>query len=168
MPFNPQTAVTATVSRLEAVTSLGVVHARRRTVRTEAQANQLLVDEATHKINAAFVSIVAMTVGTRDSGQPAPTLGAGVNNAAGALTSFRIQVELFRGLEDADELASEERFRDTVFDVIQAFNKVGKVDPGASHQDPMSATSISYIMLADSFLMHYALCQYELRGRTSP
>lgn len=158
MSFTPDGAVDAVDGVLATVASLERRHKYRRTLKTLADVNGLLQGPS-GKYNASFTTITGMPVGPREFGAPG-ALGAGV------LTTFRLQIELFRGLEDA--IASEVLFRNTVFDVLQAFNRRGKFYAAASHQDPMSASPIGYIMLAETVLLHYAVCQMDVRGRTSP
>ena len=157
MSFTPAGAVTALTDLLATVESVGLVHAYRRTARTLNDMHALLFDSTVGKLRGAYVTVSRMVVGGREFGSP---------TSAGVLTTVTLQVELFRGIEDAE--ASEVTFRDTVFDVLQAVNRRGKIYSASSHQDPMSAPQIGYIVLADAALLHYALCQVEIRGRTAP
>jgi hypothetical protein len=154
--FTPATAVAASKTTLEGSGAIARVHDYRRMVRTAADVTALLYDATSQKINAAMISVNKIST-SRDFGNPA---------VAGVMTTVGLQIELFRGLEDA--VASEKSFRDSVFAVLQAFNTKGKIDTNASHQDPMDALQIGYIAFAGDLLLHYALLGFELRGRTSP
>lgn len=156
MSATPSGVVGAMVSLLGTVSSVGVVHPYRRVIRTVPQITALLTDPATGKLNAAYVSLQSMSA-TKDFG------GAGF---AGVLTTFVVRVELIRGVEDAS--GSEEVFRTTVFDVMQAVNAGGKFYAAASYQGAMSATELGYLSFADAVLVHYATLAVEVRGRTAP
>lgn len=156
MSFTPTTAVAATKTILEGVAEIGRVHNYRRTILSTPDMHRHLFAEPLGKIAGAFISVPRVGA-SRDFGNP---------TVAGVLTSVIVQVEMFRGLEDAAE--SELAFRAAVFAVLQAINTRGKIDAFASHQGPAEASQIGYIAFTGDTVLHYALLSFELRGRTSP
>lgn len=144
----------------------GIIHQRRRILRTEQDIKTLLVGSAPASaglVNAWMVSpaATATSVTTRHPGFK----GIGVKGGGQALTVMQWQVEAYYQINDG--AASETTFHDLVWTVVNELNQYGGLSiPGLVEQLPADIEQFGYIMLAGLALYHYAKVQIAFHGRT--
>jgi hypothetical protein len=134
--------------------SVGVIHQRRRALRSFDEAQAVLTDPASGKLSAAFLSLEALPEAERLMGRPA---------SIRYLLTARLRIELFRGFEDAE--ASEIDFRDAVWNALDAINKTGRVYAESTYQGAATCRTLTYMTVAGSLLLHYADCVVDVRGQ---
>ena len=169
MPFTPAGCVTALAAMIGTVPGitggLGVVHTRRRILRTENDIKTLLVGaNGAGKVNAWMISPAAAntTVSERGPGFN----GIGVQGGGRVLTTFQFQIEAYYQVDDT--AGSEETFRDLTWLVADTLNSYGSLVPSSTFQVPSDVEQFGFIMLAGLGFYHYAKIGCGWRGQTRP
>lgn len=170
MAFNPAGCVTALAAYLNTVPGItagaGIVHTRRRIVRSESDIKALLVGSAGNgKVNAWMISPAAADPMVADRG---PGFNA-IGSPGGGRVKVTLQyaVEGYYQIDDA--AGSEETFRDLAFVAADGLNKIGILAiSGAVMQLPANQEQFGFVMLAGLALYHYVRIGVGWHGQTQP
>lgn len=167
--LTPALCRTSLAAFLATVPGIGMVHTRRRIMRSEMDVKARLW-HATTQIGANPVGWIngwtispagqATTVTERNPGHAAIGLSGGGNN----FTTFQWIIEGYFGIDDAN--GTEETFGDLAWDVAHRLNGYGGLFVGVTHQLPADVEQLGYAMLANWALLHYARIGIGFRGRT--
>lgn len=160
----------ALVALLESITGigggLGIVHARRRIIRSEGAIKTLLVGTAPAvpgQVNAWMISpaATATTVSERHPGFNA----IGGKGGGQVLTTMQWQIEGYGQVDDA--AGSEATFHDLGWAVANELNQYGALSiPGVIQQLPADIEQFGFIFLAGLALYHYCRIGVAFQGRT--
>lgn len=155
---------------LTTVPGIGLVHQRRRVIRSEQDLHTYLFDPKLNRVCGWFISPSATNAVVTD--RKGGHIGHGVKGGGNIITTFQFQLEGMFGVDDAN--ASESVFGDLVWAVCDEFNSYGTIAlnpehapiPGIAHQLPCDVQQFGYIMFAGSILCHYARLEIGFQGRT--
>lgn len=144
----------------------GIVHQRRRILRTELDIKTLLV--GTNPASAGLVNgwmispaATATTVTERHPGFNA----IGAKGGGQVLTTMQWQIEGFYQINDA--AASENTFHDLAWAVTNELNQYGGLAiAGLVHQLGADIEQFGFIMFTGLSLMHYCKIQCAFQGKT--
>ncbi len=161
-PAGQREALAALLATMPAV---GIVHQRRRTIRDEQGVRKLLVPsgDRTGRVNAWMIypSPATTTVSERQPG----FFGKGVKGGGVVMTTMQWSIDAYYQLDD--EAGSEETFFDLVWSVADEINSYGQLAiDGLVHQLPADVDQFGFVMLAGSFLYHYAKIDIGFQGKT--
>jgi len=162
MPFDPDSLIDVVAVKLATVTGIGIIHQYRREVRSEAEAAALWIPAGGTKVNAWNVTLGEPTA-TNVRG---PGFNASGTQAGTCMTDLGIVVEGVYGIDDAN--TSEKTFRMLCWNVMMAFNRVGKLATYVTHQDAMQWERFGYLVLAGMYHVHYAKLRIRFIGQVLP
>jgi hypothetical protein len=149
---------------LATVPGIGIIHQRKRLIRTEAAIKEICCPPATPtKVNCWMISPAAATVTTteRNPGHH----GIGQKGGGNNFTTFQWQIEGYYQLDDSDAGKSEVAFFDLAWAVANEFNAYGKLNiVGLVQQLPTDIEQFGYIFLAGVQFVHYVRINIPLRG----
>lgn len=154
----------ALAALLATVSGVGVVYKRRRIVRDENTARQILVPSGSvdGKVNAWMIYPApnTTTVTERHPGMKRAAKGGGNN-----ITTMQWQIDAMFTVDDAAE--SEITAFDLAWAVADELNAYGVLDiPGAIMQLPADVEMFGFINMGNFVLYHYARISVAFQGTT--
>lgn len=167
MAFTPATCRDALHDLLVGIApTIGMVHKRRRILRTEQDVARHCIDPTLQYVQAWMISPAqaAVATTTRHPGNA----GIGTRSTGNDITAFQFQIEAYRAVQDDDDSRSEEVFMDLVWAVCLELNHYAVIpNTGGAHmQSAANVDAFGFVALAGSVLCHMARIDILFTGRT--
>lgn len=161
MAFTRAAIVAKMAEQMALVPGIGLIHPRRRVMRTEDDIRTFCFVPATGRINGWFISPAANSTTVTDRKPGFSGIGQ-VGQRGTILKTWQFQIEGYFNLVDADD--TETIFADLADAVAMHFNSIGKLLDAATHQLPCDIEQFGYARFANAYFCHYARLGFGLRG----
>jgi hypothetical protein len=159
--FNLEHCIEAVAASLEATAGVGMIHTRRRLVRTEQDAHAHFFHEEEGRINGWTITLAGSATSVTERHPGLRTTVPVANN--GNLVTYQLEIEAYYGIDDA--AASEVAFRAVCESVIGRMNAIGKLTNDMTAQLPTDIETFGYVTFAGMFMLHFARIRTGFQGR---